>query len=148
MAKKIKKGSYWRLAIRSPDDPWYVALEDGWSYVTLNFAVVTKDNTGVFRRFCIDTDRLYRCKKDGSWFSPSAIQHENTRWLSLQWQIKGATASLCKGLERAGQFQQAEFIKAYIDEQLKVVDIRRKQSLELMRKRKEAENYHILGDQA
>lgn len=134
MAKKIKKGSYWRL-LGTITEVRYVALEDGWSNMTLNFAVVTKDNTGAFHRFCIDTDKLYRCKKDGSWFQPSAIQHENTKWLSLQWQAKGALASLHRVASQAGLRLIQDRINDLEESLLYELNSRRKNALDSLREK-------------
>lgn len=111
MAKRVKAGSYWRtLEFFAGETVVLKALEDGWAYDYLQFEhVKTK---GVYKYQVFDA-KLYRCKKDGSWYQLSPVQKVNTQQLSLQWQIKGALASLERALRSAGLDYEASCIPTY-----------------------------------
>ena len=139
MARKIKKGSYWRT-LQQPERV-LVALQDGWSNMWVNFATVSKDNSAMLCRYVPDLYHLYRCKKNGEWFgqNPTEAQRINRDKLSLEWQAKGAIASLCRALDQAGLPQEVEFLKNYTQYSLYQMGQKRKHAVQKAQQRAAAQ---------
>lgn len=131
MARKVKKGSYWKTLGKEPTQ-LLVALEDGYSNTVVEFAKIVDGKRGSFCGRIVDMDGLYRCKKDGSWFK--GCQSKAQIQARAMWQLKGAFQMFLKALEEAEKLlpptsPSASFARSYFTACIKGMDNLRKAEL-------------------
>lgn len=133
----VKAGTYWRTLDRGDNIVEVIKmLESGYTDELL-VAVRVEDPNQIVNKVQLNNPacRYYRCKKDGSWYNhkQTPVQYANRQMLSLEWQAKGALASLCRALRSANQPGEADFLEKYVGSNIRMMKIRREARIKEMK---------------